>query len=121
MFTYELEDEYLTFIKESIKEHVFQLLDENNGKISLMKLFEKMIHINNHYLAQKLRIDAVLQELELQGIIEIKNREIRRLSMGVFDETGFKEEYVKNFYEKREKDEEIKEIIRVLSQTILSK
>ncbi|UJG40808.1 MAG: hypothetical protein K9W45_13345 [Candidatus Heimdallarchaeum aukensis] len=120
MFTYELEDEYLTFIKESIKEHIFQLLDENNGKISLMKLFEKMIHINNHYLAQKLRIDAALHELELQGIIEIKNKQIRRLSMGVFDETGFKEEYVKNFYEKRKKDEEIRRMIRALSQTILS-
>ena len=120
MFTYELEDEYLTFIKESIKEHIFQLLDENNGKISLMKLFKKMIHINNHYLAQKLRIDAALHELELQGIIEIKNKQIRRLSMGVFDETGFKEEYVKNFYEKRKKDEEIRRMIRALTQTMLS-
>ncbi len=103
---YNENEEYKQFAKDSIKQHILELLDLNNGKISLSRLLTLMIHQENQYFKQKMRIDEILLELLRKGIISIKDNTIIKNYMTFLSEKGWKRITVEEFYEVKDKIKE---------------
>ncbi|MHA1302766.1 MAG: hypothetical protein ACTSQE_01145 [Candidatus Heimdallarchaeaceae archaeon] len=111
-------EDYQKFVKKAIKEHLYEILGEER-EIEVEKIYKKMIHRENLYLAHMLRIEAILEQLEEKGIIELEGRKVKENEMTLLDCEGWRTVPVREFYRRREKEEEIKEILRVFTQSAL--